>query len=356
GGRLVLINSILTSMVLLMLSFFEVPRGVLERIEYFRSRFFWQHDDHKKKYRLAKWDVLCQPRDQGGMGIMNIDTQNKCLLSKWWYKLLHEQGIWQDLLRRKYMHGKAIGQVQRKQGDSQFWTGLMKVKDLFLRFGTFQLNNGANIRFWEDIWTGNSPLKQQYPHLYRIARHKHDTVASVFRSVPLNISFRRSLTGDNLQSWYDLVSKIAHERLNEREDVFRWGLNQNGIFKVRTMYNAMTTGSIWSNRLLWKLKLPLKIKIFLWYLNKCVTLIKDNLVRRNWTGSTSCAFCNREETIQHLFFECHYAKFLWRALQITFGIHSPTSINDMFTSWLLALGQKRRKQIIVGATTICWSI
>jgi hypothetical protein len=57
-------------------------------------------------------------------------------------------------------------------------------------------------------------------------------------------------------------TKYALLRLNEREDVFRWGLNQNGIFKVRTMYNAMTTGSIWSNRLLWKLKLPLKIKIF----------------------------------------------------------------------------------------------
>jgi hypothetical protein len=47
------------------------------------------------------------------------------------------------------------------------------------------------------------------------------------------------------------------------EDVFGWGLNQNEIFKVRIIYNAMTTGSIWSNRLLWKLKLPLKIKIFL---------------------------------------------------------------------------------------------
>jgi hypothetical protein len=67
------------------------------------------------------------------------------------------------------------------------------------------------------------------------------------------------------------------------------------------MYNAMTIGSIWHNRLIWKLKLPLKIKTFLWYLNKGVILIKDNLVRRNWTGSTSCAFCNSEETIQHLF-------------------------------------------------------
>jgi hypothetical protein len=54
GGRLVLINSVLTSMVLFMLSFFEVSRGVLEKIEYFLSRFFCQQDNHKKKYRLAK--------------------------------------------------------------------------------------------------------------------------------------------------------------------------------------------------------------------------------------------------------------------------------------------------------------
>jgi hypothetical protein len=145
---LVLINSVLTSMVLFMLSFFEVPREVLEKIEFFRSRFFWQNDDHKKKYILAKWDILCQIRDIGGMGIMNVDIQNQCLLSKCLYKLLNEQGIWQDLLKReymkdkalgqrKYMKDKALGQVYRKQDDSHFWVGLMKVKDLFLGYGTF---------------------------------------------------------------------------------------------------------------------------------------------------------------------------------------------------------------------------
>ena len=40
GGRLVLINSVLTSLAMFMLSFFEVPRGVLEKLEYYRSRFF----------------------------------------------------------------------------------------------------------------------------------------------------------------------------------------------------------------------------------------------------------------------------------------------------------------------------
>jgi hypothetical protein len=50
----VLINLVLMSLVMFMMSFFEVTRGVLEKINFYKSRFYWQSDDHKKKYRLAK--------------------------------------------------------------------------------------------------------------------------------------------------------------------------------------------------------------------------------------------------------------------------------------------------------------
>jgi hypothetical protein len=93
GGRLILINSVLTNLVIFMLSFFEVPKGVLEKIDYYRSRFFWQGEGHRKKYRLAKWDIICQPKEQGGLGIKNIEIQNKCLLSKWLFKLFNEDGL-----------------------------------------------------------------------------------------------------------------------------------------------------------------------------------------------------------------------------------------------------------------------
>jgi hypothetical protein len=69
GGRLVLINSALSNMVLYMLSFFLLPKGVLSRLDFFRSRFFWQGDTEKKKYRLAKWSVACHTKDQGGLSI-----------------------------------------------------------------------------------------------------------------------------------------------------------------------------------------------------------------------------------------------------------------------------------------------
>jgi hypothetical protein len=65
GGRLVLINLVLTSLPMFMLSFFKVPKGVLEKIEYYRSCFYWRNDSQKKKCRLTKWSIFCQPKDQG---------------------------------------------------------------------------------------------------------------------------------------------------------------------------------------------------------------------------------------------------------------------------------------------------
>jgi hypothetical protein len=73
GGRLVLISSVLTSLTMFMLSFFEVPKGVLEKVDYWRSQFFWQSDSQKKKYRLTKWDIICQPREQGSLRVQNIE-------------------------------------------------------------------------------------------------------------------------------------------------------------------------------------------------------------------------------------------------------------------------------------------
>jgi hypothetical protein len=136
GGRLVLINSVLSSLTMFMIFFFEIPKGVLQKIDYYRSRFFWQGDDHKKKYRLTRWDIICQPKDQEGLGVHNLEIQNKCLLSKWLLKLINEEGVWQNLLKRKYLYNQSISQVNKKQDDSHFWSGLMKVKDNFLDMGS----------------------------------------------------------------------------------------------------------------------------------------------------------------------------------------------------------------------------
>jgi hypothetical protein len=55
---------------------------------------------------------------------------------------------------------------------------------------------------------------------------------------------------------------------------------------ANTLYLALiSNGVAHMNKQLWRLKVPLKIKIFMWYMRKEVVLTKDNLVRCNWSGS-----------------------------------------------------------------------
>jgi hypothetical protein len=111
--------------------------------------------------------------------------------------------------------------------------------------------------------------------------------------------------------WNDLVGRIMHVQLNDQDDVFIWIFHPHGQYTVHSLYLALiSNGTTQMNKQLWQLKIPLKIKKNV-YVCKEVVLTKDNLAKRNWGGSKQCTFCLSEESIQHLFFDCYYARFMW---------------------------------------------
>jgi hypothetical protein len=65
--------------------------------------------------------MVCRLRDQGGLGIEVLDVKNICLLSKWLFKIINKEGMWQELLCNKYLKTKKIDEVQAKSTDSPFW-------------------------------------------------------------------------------------------------------------------------------------------------------------------------------------------------------------------------------------------
>lgn len=216
GDRLVLINSILSSMPMFILSFLEIPKGVRKILDLFRSRFFWQSDEHKKTYRLTQWNIICRPKDQGGLGIEVIELKNKCLLSKWLHKLLTEEGVWQELLHNNYLTNKTLAQVKAKLTYSPLWKGLMGGKDEFFARGTFKIGDGKGIMFWEDAWLGEMPLAQQYPSLYNIVHTKNVHVYNVLSHNSINIGFRRTLIGSKWDAWLHLFKRFNGSNVTPR--------------------------------------------------------------------------------------------------------------------------------------------
>lgn len=191
-------------------------------------------------------------------------------------------------------------------GDSHFWSCHMKVKEDFLRMDKFKLGDSSQVRFWEDVWVGSFAFKDLYPDLYNIATKKSATVVKVLENNQINIAFRRSLVSNNLLAWQQLIAAVSIVQLNDQKDMFIWSFQKSGLFSVRPMYMVLVMPNIVGHKhVMWSLKLPLKVKIFIWYLLKGVVLTKDNLTKRQWKGSTKCCSCNLHESIQHLFLLSH---------------------------------------------------
>ena len=74
---------------------------------------------------------------------------------------------------------------------------------------------------------------------------------------------------NKLVEWKGVLAKITHINLTNEKDLFIWSLGNNGQFTVHSMYlHIINQNTPFSHKLIWKLKIPPKVKIFLWYLEQ----------------------------------------------------------------------------------------
>ena len=74
------------------------------------------------------------------------------------------------------------------------------------------------------------------------------------------------------------------------------------------------------NKMLWKVRLPLKIQIFMCQVFRNAIPTRDNVRKRHWLGNPTCSFRNQVETVNHLFFSSSIAKVAWGVLAFWVGL------------------------------------
>jgi len=95
------------------------------------------------------------------------------------------------------------------------------------------------VRFWKNSWIRVCPLKSLFPTLFNTVRKNNALVTSVMSTISLNVAFKRSLSGVNLQAWHNVVAMVTNVQLTNQKDRFVWRLHQNGLFTVKSMYRAL---------------------------------------------------------------------------------------------------------------------
>jgi hypothetical protein len=82
--------------------------------------------------------------------------------------------------------------------------------------------------------------------------------------------------------WYELVSQLNSLSLCEGKDEVKWRWGANKKFTVKYVYLQLTKNDRGQDfHDIWKAKLPLKIKIFMWMVAQKAILTKENMVARN---------------------------------------------------------------------------
>src|SRR4051812_15617576 len=103
AGRVVLINAVLNAIPIYSLSFYKALSKVLNDIRSIQSNFLWSGGDLVKSIHWVSWDTVCKPREEGGLGVRNVEIMNVALISKWKWRILSEkEAVWCDVLKARY--------------------------------------------------------------------------------------------------------------------------------------------------------------------------------------------------------------------------------------------------------------
>lgn len=146
--------------------------------------------------------------------------------------------------------------------------------------------------------------------------------------------------------------------LSDEQDSCKWLANKTGVFFVQSIYLTLKSAQVkWSRRKMWAVRVPLKVKVFLWLTTHKSILTKDVMIRRGWTGDDNkCRFYGEEEITVRLFFRCALARFVWGVARCTADRATAPSMFDDINDSIMGFPSKDRVLISVGVAAVLWSL
>jgi hypothetical protein len=126
---------------------------------------------------------------------------------------------------------------------------------------------------------------------------------------------------------------------------FYWGIiSTKSLMKVETWRQSI-----------WKWKIQLKIKLFIWLAMEGKILTWDSLQKRGWEGPGRCPLCKQDsENIIHLFKLCPFAISVWNIVSKDLNLKRcwiGNTLSDCIKNWY------EEKTVPTQITThICWFI
>jgi hypothetical protein len=154
-----------------------IPKGTLVRMDRPRRYMFWNASaTFSSRDCLVSWEIACQLRFEGILGLIDLGTQNTFLLLKSVYRLLMaEKNSWTVWIQLWYLRGGL-------RPATPLWRSFADLIPLLRPITSVRVGDGNTTSFWMDNWTSTVPLHATLPFAFSHYLDAEATVAASTRA------------------------------------------------------------------------------------------------------------------------------------------------------------------------------
>ncbi|GKV16991.1 hypothetical protein SLEP1_g27551 [Rubroshorea leprosula] len=384
GGRLTLLNSVLSALPIFYMSLFLIPNSVLVELISIQRTFLWGGVESQKKISWVKWDYVCCSKQKGGLGVSDLRRKNWALLGKWWFRFGDGvESLWKRIVKEKYYGGKweevditAFGNRRM----SKLWRDIiniggrsMKLSNILVEGFKWEVGEGNRVSFWSNPWVGNKTLRVEYPRLYELSTNKECKISDIGvwegDKWCWKMEWRRERIGREKDEEEKLREGLERIQLKKSvQDCWRWIHDSEGRYGVKNAYDFLAPTECvldehWS-KLIWCKLVPSKVSFFGWRLCLDRLPTKWNIRKRGvplQEEELKCVLCkDKVEEINHLFNMCKEVWIFWVEVMQWWGMvtvmpNNVLSVADIFVNDLGRLiGKEMGACIFLVAAWYLW--
>nr|GEU32561.1 hypothetical protein [Tanacetum cinerariifolium] len=159
AGRLQLVSSVISSLHVFWASVFMLPTRILLDIEQIMRGFLWCQGKMCSGKAKVAWEVVCLPKDEGGLGIRRLESFNKALMTTHIWKLLsRKESLWVKWIHAYKLRGRNFWDLPYRGNMTWGWRNILKLCPVIRKFIWHKIGDGSGTSLGYDCW--QSPLAE----------------------------------------------------------------------------------------------------------------------------------------------------------------------------------------------------
>jgi hypothetical protein len=262
AGRLEMLNSVLTSLAVYMMSVNEMPPWVKKEFDKRRRAWLWDAENSCNGGNCrVNWKTVCRPKHLGGLGVHCIDSFGRALRLRW---------MWQrwKFPNKPWSHTKIPSTA--------------KDRALFEAATKITIGNGQTANFWTDRWLYDLSPKEIAPELFKISVRKNRSVCEALTNRKWLMDLRFSLDIRHSDELLRLEILLDGINLTETPDEITWTFGNKNYYTTKSAYLLQFIGATNTDhkKIIWKGWAPARCKFFMWTLMLDRVLTADKLLLR----------------------------------------------------------------------------